>query len=75
MALDAIKDGFKQVFARAAISCHTSSSSIAPLPVGYSAGIKGAQHRITNLRKTKKVEDNEVVLAVEEFMAELLPGK
>ena len=73
--VDAIKDGFKQVFEHAVIESHSSASSIAPLPTGYSAGFKGAQHRIVNLRKTKKVEDEDVVVAMEEIMAELLPGR
>ena len=54
---------------------HSTSSGIAPLPVGYSAGVKGAQHRIANLIKGKKVQEQQVVIGLEEMISELLPRK
>lgn len=45
------------------------------MPVGFSAGVKGAQHRIANLVRGKKVQEGQVIIGVEEMVSELLPGK
>ena len=45
------------------------------LPVGFSAGVKGAQHRIANLVRGKKVLEGQVIIGLEEMVSELLPGK
>ena len=63
------------MFEHAVIKCQHSVSNIAPLPVGHSAGLKATQHRVTHLRRTKKVTETEVVVGVEEMIAELVPGK
>ncbi|KAJ7318919.1 Protein prrc1 [Desmophyllum pertusum] len=47
-----------------------------PLTCGVSlAGVKGAQHRIANLVRGKKVQEGQVIIGVEEMVSELLPGK
>ena len=74
-AIEAIKDGFLQVFEHVVAQSHSSASGIAPLPVGFSAGVKGAQHRIANLMRGKKVQEGQVIIGVEELVSELLPGK
>ncbi|EDO38809.1 predicted protein [Nematostella vectensis] len=74
-AVEAVRDGFRQIFELAFVTSCSSVSSIAPLPVGCSAGMKGAQHRVSHLRRTKKVQDDKVLLGMEEFVAELVPGK
>lgn len=73
--IEAIKDGFLQVFELVVVQAHPSVSSIAPLPVGFSAGVKGAQHRVANLVRGKKVLEKQVIIGVEEMIAEILPGK
>lgn len=73
--IEAIKDGFLQVFELVVAQAHPSVSSIAPLPVGFSAGVKGAQHRVANLVRGKKVLEKQVIIGVEEMIAEILPGK
>ncbi|XP_031561549.1 protein PRRC1-like [Actinia tenebrosa] len=73
--IEAIKDGFRQIFELAFFKGLSSASSIAPLPTGCSAGLKGAQHRVSHLRRTKKVKEDEIVIGVEELVAELIPGK
>ena len=73
--IDAIKDGFRQVFELAFFKGCSSASGIAPMPTGCSAGLKGAQHRVSHMRRSKKVKEDEVVLGVEELIAELVPGK
>lgn len=74
-AVEAIKDGFLQVFEHVVIQPHSSVSGIAPLPVGFSAGVKGAQHRIANLVRGKKILEGQVIIGFEEMVCELLPGK
>lgn len=74
-AIEAIKDGFLQVFEHVVVQSHSSVSGIAPLPVGFSAGVKGAQHRIANLIRGKKAQEGQVIIGVEEMVSELLPGK
>ena len=74
-AIEAIKDGFLHVFEHVAVQSHSSVSGIAPLPVGFSAGVKGAQHRIANLVRGKKVAEGQVIIGVEEMVSELLPRK
>ena len=74
-AVEAIKDGFLQVFEHVVIQPHSSVSGIAPLPVGFSAGVKGAQHRIANLVRGKKIIEGQVIIGFEEMVCELLPGK
>ena len=73
--MEAIKDGFLQVFELVVAQAHPSVSSIASLPVGFSAGVKGAQHRVANLVRGKKVLEKQVIVGVEEMIAEILPGK
>lgn len=50
-----------------------SQPGIAPQPVGYSAGIKGAEERISNMRRTGLVNDRQVCVAVESFIVDLQP--
>ena len=74
-SIEAIREGFLQVFEHVAVQSHSSVSGIAPLPMGFSAGVKGAQHRIANLVRGKKVLEGQVIIGVEEMVAEILPGK
>lgn len=73
--IEAIRDGFRQIFELAFFKGCSSSSGIAPMPSGCSAGLKGAQHRVSHLRRSKKVKEDEIVVGVEELIAELVPGK
>ncbi|KAK2167737.1 hypothetical protein NP493_1262g00001 [Ridgeia piscesae] len=52
-----------------------SQPSIAPQPVGYTAALKGAEERITNLRMTGAVREHQPVVSIESFIIELLPDK
>ena len=71
--VDGIKDGFKQVFAHVVSRNQTSRSSLAPLPNSFSSALKSAKQRISNLRSSAPVEGGQVVVAVEEFIAEIMP--
>ncbi|KAM7441068.1 Protein prrc1 [Porites harrisoni] len=74
-AVEAIKEGFQQEFEHVVIQPHSSVSAIAPLPGGFSAGVKGAQQKIANLVRGKKILKGQVIIGFEEMVCELLPGK
>jgi len=52
-----------------------SRPNIAPQPVGYSAGVRGAEERIDNLRQSGRVDEAAVIVSIENFIVELLPDK
>lgn len=51
------------------------SSSIAPQPVGFSAGLKAAEERISNLKQMGFGQDRQILLSIENFLTELTPDK
>ena len=71
--IDGIKDGFKQVFSHVLVRHQASRSSLAPLPNSFSSALKSAKQRISNLRSSTPPEVGVVVIAVEEFIAEIMP--
>ncbi|CAL1279055.1 unnamed protein product [Larinioides sclopetarius] len=72
--VSAVREAFQQVFGKATVQgIPVQASSIAPQPVGYSAGLKAAEERIGNLRQQGLLQGNHVLLAVENFIAELTP--
>ncbi|XP_055940071.1 protein PRRC1-like [Argiope bruennichi] len=72
--VSAVREAFQQVFGKATVQgIPVQASSIAPQPVGYSAGLKAAEERIGNIRQQGLLQGNHVLLAVENFIAELTP--
>ncbi|KAG6936257.1 proline rich coiled-coil 1 [Chelydra serpentina] len=71
----AIRDAFQEVFGMATVTGEAGLSNIAPQPVGYAAGLKGAQERIDSLRRTGVIHEKQPAVSVENFIAELLPDK
>ncbi|NXA14009.1 PRRC1 protein, partial [Sapayoa aenigma] len=71
----AIRDAFQEVFGMAVVTGEAAQSNIAPQPVGYAAGLKGAQERIDSLRRTGVIHEKQPVVSVENFIEELLPEK
>uniref|UniRef100_A0A7M4F256 Proline rich coiled-coil 1 n=1 Tax=Crocodylus porosus TaxID=8502 RepID=A0A7M4F256_CROPO len=71
----AIRDAFQEVFGMAVVTGEAGQSNIAPQPVGYAAGLKGAQERIDSLRRTGVIHEKQPAVSVENFIAELLPDK
>ncbi|KAG8195546.1 hypothetical protein JTE90_019534 [Oedothorax gibbosus] len=71
--ISAVREAFQLVFGKATVQgMAVQSSSIAPQPVGFSAGLKAAEERISNLRQGL-LQGNLVIVAVENFIAELTP--
>ncbi|XP_069778117.1 protein PRRC1 isoform X4 [Narcine bancroftii] len=71
----AIRDAFQEMFGLATVSGESGQSNIAPQPIGYAAGLKGAQERIDSLRRSGMMHEKQVTVSVENFIAELLPDK
>ncbi|CAN9504727.1 unnamed protein product [Ophioblennius macclurei] len=74
-SVDAIRDAFQEVFGMAMVSGEPGQSNIAPQPVGYAAGVKGAQERIDCLRRAGVIHEKQPVVSLENFIAELFPDK
>ncbi|XP_069348906.1 protein PRRC1 [Eulemur rufifrons] len=71
----AVRDAFQEVFGLAVVVGEAGQSNIAPQPVGYAAGLKGAQERIDSLRRIGVIHEKQTAVSVENFIAELLPDK
>ncbi|XP_066567455.1 protein PRRC1 [Amia ocellicauda] len=71
----AVRDAFQEVFGLAMVTGEAGQSNIAPQPVGYAAGLKGAQERIASLRRAGIIHEKQPVISVENFIAELFPDK
>lgn len=71
----AIRDAFQEVFGMAVVTGEAAQSNIAPQPVGYAAGLKGAQERIDSLRRTGVIHEKQPAVSIENFIEELLPDK
>lgn len=75
MTVGAVRDAFQEVFGLAMVTGEPGQSNIAPQPVGYAAGLKGAQERIDGLRRVGTVHQKQPVVSVESFIAELFPDR
>nr|XP_057915687.1 protein PRRC1 [Doryrhamphus excisus]XP_057915697.1 protein PRRC1 [Doryrhamphus excisus]XP_057915705.1 protein PRRC1 [Doryrhamphus excisus]XP_057915714.1 protein PRRC1 [Doryrhamphus excisus] len=73
--VDAVRDAFQEVFGMAMVTGENGLSNIAPQPVGYAAGMKGAQERIDGLRRSGVIHEKQPVVSLENFIAELFPEK
>ncbi|XP_063820317.1 protein PRRC1 isoform X2 [Pseudophryne corroboree] len=71
----AVRDAFQEVFGMALVTGEDGQSNIAPQPIGYAAGLKGAQERIDGLRRSGVIHEKQPAVSVENFLAELLPDK
>jgi len=69
----AIRDAFQTVFGAATVRGVPAQPNIAPQPVGYLAGLKGAQERIKKLRATDDTYASKVCVSVENFVHEQFP--
>ncbi|XP_010181183.1 PREDICTED: protein PRRC1, partial [Mesitornis unicolor] len=71
----AVRDAFQEVFGMAIVTGEAAQSNIAPQPVGYAAGLRGAQERIDSLRRTGVIHEKQPAVSIESFIEELLPDK
>uniref|UniRef100_UPI0037E73B4E protein PRRC1 n=1 Tax=Semicossyphus pulcher TaxID=241346 RepID=UPI0037E73B4E len=75
MNVAAVRDAFQEVFGMAMVTGEPGQSNIAPQPMGYAAGVKGAQERIDSLRRAGVIHEKQPVVSLENFIAELFPDK
>ncbi|XP_072228700.1 protein PRRC1 [Leuresthes tenuis] len=75
MNVEAVRDAFQEVFGMAMVTGEPGQSNIAPQPLGYAAGVKGAQERIDSLRRAGVIHEKQPVVSLENFIAELFPDK
>ncbi|XP_041367893.1 protein PRRC1-A-like isoform X2 [Gigantopelta aegis] len=73
--LGAVREAFQQVFGRATVSGKESQATTAAQPVGFTAGLKGAEERIQNLRQSGQVEADTPVVSIEGFIVEMLTDR
>jgi uncharacterized protein YdeI (BOF family) len=57
------------------ITFQESQATTAAQPVGFTAGLKGAQERIQNLRQAENIPDDQPVVSIEGFIVEMLPDR
>jgi hypothetical protein len=50
-------------------------ATTAAQPVGFAAGLKGAEDRISSVQRTGNVPDGTPIVSIEGFIAELFPDK
>lgn len=72
-----IREAFQTVFGKATvIGLAAQATAIAAQPVGFAAGLKGAEHRINSIRaENPRVDDHLPVVAIENFLVELFPDQ
>ncbi|XP_055594224.1 protein PRRC1-like [Uranotaenia lowii] len=72
-----IREAFQTVFGKATvIGLPAQATAIAAQPVGFAAGLKGAEHRINSIRaENPRVDDHLPVVAIENFLVELFPDQ
>ncbi|XP_055542127.1 protein PRRC1-like [Wyeomyia smithii] len=72
-----IREAFQTVFGKATvIGLPAQAVAIAAQPVGFAAGLEGAEHRINCIRAANpRVDDHLPIVAVENFLVELFPDQ
>lgn len=73
--VDGVRIAFQEVFGKATVTGMESRSDIASQPVGFPSGLKGAENRIENLRRSVSVHERQTLVSVEFFIHEILPEK
>lgn len=71
----AIRRAFQQTFGRATITGKEGQATTAAQPVGFTAGLKGAEDRINSLLRSGDVAEDVPVVSIEGFIVELFPDK
>lgn len=71
----AVREAFQTVFGRATVLGMESQANTAAQPVGFTAGLKGAEERIQNLRQKGSLPEGHPVVSVEGFIVEMLPDR
>lgn len=71
----AVREAFQLVFGRATILSEPVESPLVAQPIGFSAGLQGAEERIHSARNGGKVSTSQPVIALENFIVEITPDR
>ncbi|KAK7116149.1 protein PRRC1-A-like isoform X2 [Littorina saxatilis] len=71
----AIREAFQQTFGRATVTGKEGQATTAAQPVGFTAGLKGAEDRINALQRSGEVPEGIPVVSIEGFIVEMFPDK
>ncbi|XP_033750511.1 protein PRRC1-like isoform X2 [Pecten maximus] len=71
----AVREAFQTVFGRATVLGMESQANTAAQPVGFTAGLKGAEERIQNIRHKGSLPEGHPIVSVEGFIVEMLPDR
>lgn len=52
-----------------------SQSTTAAQPLGFAAGLKGAEDRIKSLRESREISDDVTAVSIEGFIVEMFPDR
>ncbi|CAG5123900.1 unnamed protein product [Candidula unifasciata] len=70
-----VRDAFQKVFGKATVSGKECQVTVAVQPVGFMAGVKGAEERISSLRKSGNIPHDLTVISIEGFIVEIVPDR
>ncbi|XP_064618840.1 protein PRRC1-like isoform X2 [Lineus longissimus] len=70
-----VREAFQAVFGKATVTGLGSQANIAAQPVGFTVGVKGAEERIENLRRSGIIDERQTIMSIENFLAEVIPDK
>ncbi|KAL8577879.1 hypothetical protein ACOMHN_018684 [Nucella lapillus] len=71
----AVRQAFQQTFGRATVTGKEGQATTAAQPVGFTAGLKGAEDRINSLQRSGDVAEDVPIVSIEGFIVELFPDK
>lgn len=71
----AVRQAFQQTFGKATVSGKEGKATTAAQPVGFTAGLKGAEDRINSLQRSGEVAEDSPIVSIEGFIVELFPDK
>ncbi|XP_076443858.1 protein PRRC1-A-like isoform X2 [Babylonia areolata] len=71
----AVRQAFQQTFGRATVTGKEGQATTAAQPVGFTAGLKGAEDRINSLQRSGEVAEDTPIVSIEGFIVELFPDK
>ncbi|XP_015602155.1 protein PRRC1 isoform X2 [Cephus cinctus] len=67
-----IREAFQDVFGKATVTgLSVNAESVAAQPVGFAAGVKGAEERINSLRNNSVLPKDIAIIALENFIVEI----
>lgn len=66
-----VREAMQQAFGCATVSGRESESNAAAQPVGFSAALRSASERLSRLRESEDVSENQTLAAIEGFIVEL----